>query len=124
MNGKADRFNIAAARPVGLLHLLRAIVAGSKLGWAYWRAAEQDERNGFPFTAAMEWHRAAQCFHSVSFVSEYCWREWERIVHLPRQFANPIGEREDVVLLRSTHAQDTPAVATAGGNVIPVATAA
>jgi hypothetical protein len=76
----------------------RSIGADVTLGWSYWRAAETDEKNGFPLTAAMEWHQAAECFGSVPLISDLCWREWERILHLPRQFASPIVESNEVVL--------------------------
>jgi len=51
------------------------------------RAARRDERNGFPHTAAMEWRNAAELFALNTRAVEYCWREWERIMHLPRRLA-------------------------------------
>ena len=48
------------------------------------RAARRDERNGFPRTAAMEWRNAADLFAPNTRAVEYCWREWERIMHLPQ----------------------------------------
>lgn len=53
--------------------------------------ARRDERNGFPFSAAMEWRDAAGLCASISLLSDFCWREWERIMRLPRQMATPIG---------------------------------
>ena len=53
------------------------------------RAARRDERNGFPCTAAMEWRHAAELFAPNPRAVEYCWREWERIMHLPRRLAGP-----------------------------------
>jgi len=53
--------------------------------------ARRDERNGFPFSAAMEWREAAGLCASISLLADYCWREWERIMSLPRQMAIPIG---------------------------------
>jgi hypothetical protein len=50
-----------------------------------------DERNGFPYTAAMEWRQAADLFPGSTRAAEYFWRQWERIMHLPRQLAGPIG---------------------------------
>lgn len=48
------------------------------------RAAQRDERHGFPHAAAIEWRHAAELFAPNSLASEYCWRQWERIMHLPR----------------------------------------
>jgi len=53
--------------------------------------ARRDERNGFPFSAAMEWREAAGLCASISLLADFCWREWERIMRLPRQMAIPIG---------------------------------
>jgi hypothetical protein len=50
-----------------------------------------DERNGFPYTAAMEWRQAADLFGPSTRAAEYFWRQWERIMHLPRRLAGPIG---------------------------------
>src|SRR6266513_234473 len=68
------------------------IATDLKLGWGYWRAAERDEKNGFPFTAATEWQQAAEYFGSIPLISDHCWREWERILRLPRHLAGPIVE--------------------------------
>ena len=54
------------------------------------REARRDERNGFPFSAAMEWREAAALCASISLLADFCWREWERIMRLPRQMAIPI----------------------------------
>jgi len=54
------------------------------------REARRDERNGFPFSAAMEWREAAGLCASISLLADFCWREWERIMGLPRQMAIPI----------------------------------
>jgi len=54
-------------------------------------AARQDEKNGFPFTAAVEWHEAAELLAPITPMSDRCWREWERIMRLPRRLAGPIG---------------------------------
>jgi hypothetical protein len=64
----------------------------------YGRAAERDERNGFPYTAAMEWRNAAQLFAAETRAAEYCWRRWERIMHLPRRLAEPIGLSQVAVI--------------------------
>ena len=54
-------------------------------------AAHKDDRNGFPNTAAMEWHKAAELFAANTLAAEYCWRQWERVMHLPRRLAGPLG---------------------------------
>ena len=82
------QFDEYATPPNGARQRHRAIDANSQRGWVYLRAAELDERNGFPFTAAMEWRKAAECFGSLPLISERCWQEWERIVQLPRESAN------------------------------------
>lgn len=64
-------------------------------GRAYCKAAEEDERNGFPFSAAMEWHKAAACFGSQSLVSDRCWQEWERIMQIPRALASAVVDIEE-----------------------------
>lgn len=51
------------------------------------RAAQRDERTGFPYTAAMEWRHAAELFAPNTLTSEYCWAQWERIMRLPRRVA-------------------------------------
>lgn len=48
------------------------------------RVALRDEQHGFFYTAAMEWRHAAELFAPSTLVSEYCWRQWERIMRLPR----------------------------------------
>jgi len=53
------------------------------------RAAQRDERDGLPYTAAMKWRNAAELFAPNTQAVEYCWREWERIMHLPRRLAGP-----------------------------------
>ena len=69
------------------------------------RTAMRDERNGFPYSAALEWRHAAELLASNTLGSEYCWRRWERIMHLPRRFADPIGVPvTNAVRLRSASA--------------------
>lgn len=53
------------------------------------RAAQREERNGFPYTAAMKWRNAAELFAPDARAVEYCWCEWERIMQLPRRLAGP-----------------------------------
>lgn len=59
------------------------------------RAAQRDERNGFAYTAAMEWRNAAELIPPNTSACEYCWRQWERVMHLPRLLAKPIGTSPD-----------------------------
>ena len=92
MSAAVISFNQSVAAPVGPFRRLLAIAADSLHGLGYWRAAEKDEKDGFPFTAAWEWQRAAECLSWTSIFADRCWRQWERIVHLPRRLAAPIGE--------------------------------
>jgi hypothetical protein len=77
---------------------LLAVAAVSPMGLAYCLAAQQDEKNGFPLTAAMEWRKAAELFAPVSLLSDRCWQQWERLMQLPRYFANPITDCNEIVL--------------------------
>jgi hypothetical protein len=65
--------------------------AGPILALRYCRAALRDEHNGFPFTAAMEWRRAAELSSCVSLLANRYWQQWERIMHVSRHIAEPIG---------------------------------
>jgi hypothetical protein len=58
----------------------------------YCEAAKRDEWNGFVLTAAWEWRQAAELSASILFLADHCWREWERIMHLPRQLSGPIDD--------------------------------
>jgi hypothetical protein len=77
---------------------LKSAQRGNYPGCFHWRtpqpgycqAAQRDERNGFPFTAAMEWRKAADLFSPIVPFVELCWRNWERITCLPRHLAEPI----------------------------------
>jgi hypothetical protein len=51
------------------------------------KSAVRDEKNGFSYTAALEWREAAELSASIKLLADCCWREWERIMHLPRSFA-------------------------------------
>jgi hypothetical protein len=76
-------------RPV---RLVTAIVTSFAVAAVYCRAALRDERLGFPCTAAMEWRTAAELFPPQGLLAECCWREWERIMCLPRRCAVPLDE--------------------------------
>jgi hypothetical protein len=66
-------------------------LAGPLLALRYRRAAQRDENNGFPFTAAMEWRKAAELSSWITLLANRYWREWERIMQLSRCLAEPIG---------------------------------
>jgi hypothetical protein len=40
--------------------------------------------------------RAAELFESASLAADYCWGQWERITHLPRQLAVPVSSSRHV----------------------------
>ena len=92
MSAAVMSFDKNVAAPVGPFRRLIATAADSLHGLGYWFAAEKDEKDGFPLTAAWEWQRAAECLSWTSTLADRCWRQWERIVHLPRQLSAPIGE--------------------------------
>ena len=73
-------------------HLPRLLVVAfhSALAMRYCLAAQRDEVSGFPFTAAVEWRKAAELLAPVTPMSDRCWLEWERIMRLPRHLAGPI----------------------------------
>ena len=73
------------------LRPLMVVAFNSAVAARYCLAAERDERNGFPLTAAMEWRKAAELLTPLAMASDRCWREWERIMRLPRRLAGPIG---------------------------------
>jgi hypothetical protein len=62
----------------------------SAIAVRYCLAAQRDEKNGFPFTAAMGWRKAAELLVPITPMSDRCWLEWERIMRLPRHLAGPI----------------------------------
>jgi hypothetical protein len=68
-----------------------AAVSSPAIAVACCRAAQRDERNGYTFTAAMEWRKAAQLLAPIPVGAELCWRQWERIMRLPRRLAEPIS---------------------------------
>ena len=58
----------------------------------YCRAAQTEEKNGFAYTAAVEWQKAAELLSPIPFLADRCWLQWERIMQLPRRLAGPISE--------------------------------
>ncbi len=86
------------------------VVAAKAFRYGY--AAERDERNGFAYAAAMEWRKAAELFPPNTRAAEYLWQQWERIMHLPRRLAGPIGVPSPIAFpLQSPASQ--PAIAPA-----------
>ena len=85
-NRKAEKLVMTA---IGIWWL-RSIVAPLK-ALHLRRAAQRDERNGFPYTAAIEWRSAAELTSPNALSCEHCWRQWERIMRLSRLLAKPIG---------------------------------
>jgi hypothetical protein len=70
---------------VGTWWLRNMLVLATAFHYGY--AARRDERNGFVYTAAMEWRHAAELFPPDTLVAGYCWTQWERIMSLPRRLA-------------------------------------
>ena len=96
------------------------LAAFTSMAVRYCLAAERDEKNGFPLAAAMEWRKAAKLFGSGTPLADRCWREWERIMRLPRRLAEPIGASEAVPYGSITpEVEALPAVA-----LVPLAAAA
>jgi hypothetical protein len=93
--------------PAGKVRRLLALAGTAPLALRYCLAAQRDENNGFPFTAAMEWQKAAYLF--VGPFADLCWRQWERIVRLPRHMAAPIGDQLQRDPRTSQHTVPTPA---------------
>jgi hypothetical protein len=77
----------------------------------YGRAAERDERNGFPYTAAMEWRKAAELFAPNTRPAQYFWRQWERIMQLPRRLAGPVGGSQQPYLVLPAASASRSAIA-------------
>ncbi len=93
-------------------------ITGPLLAMRLRRRARKDEKDGFLFTAAMEWRMAAELCAPNRILAGWCWREWERIMHLPRQMAAPARKASIVVLEAGRHASTShgsqPVVANSG----------
>jgi hypothetical protein len=87
--------------------LLNVVVPAK--AFQYGCAADRDERKGLPYTAAMEWRKAAE-LTAETRAAEYCWRQWERIMHLPRRLAGPIGTSEVIAFASPVASAPRPAV--------------
>jgi hypothetical protein len=83
-----------AIAAVGAWWLSNVVIPAKALD--YGCAAERDERNNLPCTAAMEWRNAAELFAANARVAEYFWRQWERVMRLPRRLAGPVGDYSNV----------------------------
>jgi hypothetical protein len=123
MKAAAIRRRGKTTQPVRRFRRVLASAAGLKLGVEYWRAAERDEKSGLPYTAAMEWHKAAELFSAIPQVSNRCWQEWERIMHLPRRFVRPIVNSAEVspqyLLSRDSHKITKPVVTRFPPHLLP-----
>jgi hypothetical protein len=53
------------------------------------KKARYTEADGFSYAAAMQWRNAAALFDSEE-LTEACWRQWERIMHLSRSLASAL----------------------------------
>ena len=73
-------------------YLRRLIMRAFRSAFAmrYCMIAQRDEKNGFPFAAALQWRKAAELFDPMASTADRCWIEWERIMHLPRHLARRI----------------------------------
>jgi len=76
---------VAAAALAATFSILRPVQAIQ-----YCRAALRDERSGFSMTAAVQWRKAARLAGPIGPLAEHCWREWERIMNVPRSFAEAV----------------------------------
>lgn len=56
----------------------------------YVRSAQRDERQGFQFTAAVEWREAAELLSGNVTAADHAWLQWERIMRMPRRLASPL----------------------------------
>ena len=83
-----SRNNQTPAIRVSAHSLASLAVFVKAFNYAY--TAQEDERNRFPYTAALEWSHAAELFGTTTPAADYCWRQWERIMQLPRRLAGPI----------------------------------
>ncbi len=102
-----NRHNRAIAA-IGTWWLSNVVVPSKALH--YGRAAERDERNGFQYTAAMEWRKAAELFAPNTRPAQYFWCQWERIMHLPRRLAGPIGASQPPAFSLTNTSAIAPAI--------------
>jgi hypothetical protein len=55
----------------GQVNMWRVLIAGFLLALGYRRAAQRDEKNGLPFTAAMEWRKAADALLVLTLLAAH-----------------------------------------------------
>jgi hypothetical protein len=87
---RAFREDHKASKTMCAWWLSKLFVVASAFRYA--RAAQRDERNGFPYSAAMKWRYAGDLSAPNTPAAEYCWGQWERIMHLPRRLAEPVSD--------------------------------
>jgi hypothetical protein len=96
-------------RPAWKVRRLLALAGTASLALRYCLAAQLDEKNGFPFTAAMEWQKAADLLFPIGPFADLCWLKWERIVRLPRHMAKPISDQPQHDARTPQHSVPSPA---------------
>ncbi len=79
------------------LHNLVVVASGMAIGLRYCRLAQRDEQNGFCYTAALEWRKAAELLRPFEGLAGRCWQEWERIMQMPRRLAIPLSADEPAI---------------------------
>jgi hypothetical protein len=92
---RSHRHEIHVAAAVAAQYIAGAAATSQAIHCAC--AAHRDESKGFVYTAAIQWRRAADLFGLNTLAVEYCWRQWERIMRLPRKFAVPICDEGEVI---------------------------
>jgi hypothetical protein len=81
-----QQLNLSGEQATDVLAELLRFSAGAE----YHKLARREEKQGHPFTAAIEWRKAAELFLEDESLAERCWREWERIMKLPRRLAGSL----------------------------------
>jgi hypothetical protein len=101
---RRENHNLAIAA-VGAWWLFNVVIPAK--AFQYGCAAEHDERNGLPCTAAMRWRNAAELLAANPPFADYFWRQWERVMRLPRRLAGPIGASSSATPLSPVSARQT-----------------
>ncbi len=97
---------------------LITVASGPANAIAYCRAAQRDEENGYPFTAATEWGKAAQLLAPIPVAAELCWQQWERITRLPHLLSQPIADSAPGTLVAVTFPRSSMSQTLQVGNLI------
>src|ERR1700687_638514 len=111
VNGMKPAIKFVSGRegcPGWKVRRLLALAGTANLALRYGLAAQQDEKNRFLFTAALEWQKAAYLFAPFDPFADLCWRQWERIVRLPRHMAEPISAQQQHVARASQPSVPAP----------------